>query len=185
MPLSKKIQEIVDSISGSRQALLEHVSGLSETQLDYRSGEHPWSVSDVLHHLALTDEASAKVTSLMLKESQENQWPADSTPDASELHCLDSVMEGLNAGKFEAPARVKPREHLPAADSLTRLEASRNRILKNLDELSKYDLNNAKYPHPVAGDFTGYQWLLIAGAHESRHVGQIKRIKSQTGFPGN
>jgi len=183
MPLSRKIQEIVDSISGSRQALLKHVSGLTVAQLDYRSEEHPWSVSDVLHHLALTDEANAKLTSVMLKQARADQLPPDADPERSELHCLDGVMPGLNAGKFNAPERVTPREHLPASQSLARLEASRARMLENLEELSNYDLGKATYPHPVAGDFNGYQWLLIAGGHESRHVGQIKRIKSQENFP--
>jgi len=185
MTLSKKIQEIVDSISGSRQALLKHVSGLSEAQLDYRSEEHPWSVSDVLHHLALTDEANAKLTSIMLKQARADQWPLDAAPDGSELHCLDGVMPGLNEGKFNAPDRVTPREHLPASQSLARLEASRTRMMEILEELSQYDLSKATYPHPVAGAFNGYQWLLIAGGHESRHVGQIKRIKSQENFPNS
>jgi DinB family protein len=185
MPLSNKTRELVDSITGSRQALLKHVSDLSEAQLDYRSQEHPWSISDVLHHLALTDEANAKLTSVMLKQARADQLPLDAAPDASELHCLDGVMPGLNEGKFNAPDRVTPREHLPAAQSLARLEASRARMLENLEELSKYDLRKATYPHPVAGDFNGYQWLLIAGGHESRHVGQIKRIKSQENFPSS
>ena len=183
MPLTNKIQELVDSITGSRQALLKHVSNLSEAQLDHRSEEHPWSISDVLHHLALTDEANAKLTSVMLKQARADQLPIDATPDASQLHCLDGVMPGLNERKFKAPERVTPREQLPAAQSLARLEASRARMLENLEELSKYDLSKATYPHPAAGDFNGYQWLLIAGGHESRHVGQIKRIKSQENFP--
>src|SRR5256885_11481610 len=89
MELSKKLQEIVDAISKSRQALLDTVSGLSEAQLDYKTAEGQWSISDILHHLALTDEANAKLTSRMLKQAETFNLPPDPPPDGSELNSLD------------------------------------------------------------------------------------------------
>lgn len=185
MPLSKKVQELVDAISGYRQALLDSITGLSSAQLDYRSEGSPWSISDILHHLALTDEANAKLTSRMLKQAQALNLPLDSAPDESVLNSLDSYADVLKNTKAQAPEFVVPQSHLPVEESLARLKASREKFLESVDNLAQYDLSQLTYPHPLLGNLNMYQWILIAGGHERRHVGQIGRIKAEADFPKN
>ena len=183
MALSKKTQELVDAISRFRESLLKHVSGLSEAQLSYKPEDGEWSLSDILHHLALTDEANGKLTSRALKHAAERNVPPDPTPDESVLTCLDEPAARISNVKATAPDFVRPQSHLSATESLTRLAASRERMVQAIEQLSQYDLTQLKYPHPVLGDLDMYQWILIAGGHEGRHVGQIKRIKAEAGFP--
>ena len=183
--MSKKIEELIDAISRSRQSLLNHVSGLSEAQLGYMPDDGEWSVNDILHHLALTDEANAKLTSRALKHAHERNVPPDPAPDESMLHCLDEAIAPLNNTKAKAPDFVRPQTHLSAPESLARLTASRARMHQLIEQLSRYDLRQLKYPHPFLGELDMYQWILIAGGHEGRHVAQIKRIKSQASFPAN
>lgn len=183
MALSKKVQELADTISRIRESLLKHVSGLSDAQLSYKPEGGEWSVNDILHHLALTDEANGKLTSRALRHAQEKNVSPDPTPDESVLKCLDEAIAPLNNTKAHAPDFVRPQSHLSAPDSLTRLAASRERMLQSVEQLSRYDLTQLKYPHPVLGELDMYQWILIAGGHESRHIGQIKRIKAEAGFP--
>ena len=97
---------------------------------------------------------------------------------------MDEIFAKLATEKFNAPEFVRPTEHAPAEQSIARLSDSRQRMLENLDQLSAFDLINVKYPHPAAGELNAYQWFLIAGGHEARHTAQIKRIKSEPGFPG-
>jgi hypothetical protein len=183
MPLSKKVQEIVGVLSTTRQALIDSVSNLNEAQLDYRSEDGVWSIGDILHHLALTDEANLKLTSNMLKQAEAMKLPEDSTPDDSALGFMDVIAERTRGARLQAPDFVAPRSHLPAAESLTRLKASREKIMEIVERLAPYDLTQLKHPHPLAGELNTYEWLLIAGGHESRHKAQIERIKSQEGFP--
>jgi hypothetical protein len=184
MALSKKMQELTDAISRSRQSLLKHVDGLSDAQLGYKPDDGEWSLNDILHHLALTDEANGKLTSRALKHAHEKNVPPDPTPDASVLNCLDAAVASLNT-KAQAPDFVRPQSHLSAPESLARLAASRERMLQSIEQLCVYDLTQLKYPHPVLGELDMYQWILIAGGHEGRHVAQIKRIKAESGFPAN
>jgi hypothetical protein len=184
MALSKKMQELTDAISRSRQSLLRHVEGLSDAQLSYKPEDGEWSLNDILHHLALTDEANGKLTSRALKHAQERNVPSDPTPDESVLHCLDAAVGSLNT-RAQAPDFVRPQSHLSAPESLARLAASRERMLQSIEKLCVYDLTQLKYPHPVLGELDMYQWILIAGGHEGRHVAQIKRIKAESGFPAN
>src|SRR6185503_3637338 len=113
MPLTKKVQELVDTISGYRQALLDEVSALSETQLDHKPGDGAWSISDILHHLALTDEANLKLTFRALKHAEERRLPEDPTPDETALDSLAPFAETLRNTKAQAPGFVAPQSHLP------------------------------------------------------------------------
>ncbi len=183
MPVSKKLQEIQDSITEDRQVLINAVSGLSSNQLDYKRAEDQWSISDILHHLALTGEASAKLGVFMLKQAEEMNVPPDPTPDQSVLDCLDSFGQKIRGMKAQAPDRVVPRSQITVEESLAKLDQSRQEMLAEFEQLSKYDLTHLVRPHPVGGDFHMYQWLLIAGRHERRHVGQIEKIKASPDFP--
>ena len=181
--MTKKIQEIADKISGYREALLNSVTGLSEAQINFKPAEDQWAIADILHHLALADEANVKLSGLFLKQIQEQSVPSDPSPDESVVDCMDKFRENLNV-KAKAPERVAPLSHLPAPESLARLQASREKLMQAMSGLSDYDLSRVSFPHPLLGPLNGYQWLMIAGLHESRHATQIERIKSGEGFPG-
>ena len=184
MQASKKLQEVLDQISNQRQGLLDASSGLSEAQLDYKPAEGEWSISDILHHMALTDEATAKLTANMLKQAVEKNLPVDPSPEASVLGSLDEFTPKIAGGKFQAPERVAPRSHIASSESIARLKTSRESVVATLEQLAAYDLTALTYPHPALGPLNGYQWLIIAGKHESRHAAQIARIKADPGFPG-
>jgi len=183
MPLSNKLQELVDRISGQREHLLQSVSGLSDAQLNHKADEAAWSVSDVLNHVSLVDEANAKLTSNMLKRARASSLPPDRSPQASEIHSMDEIFPRMQAARFQAPEFVAPHSHAPVDESLARLKVSRERMLANVEQLDGYDLSELTHSHPFAGELNAYQWILMAGAHEFRHAQQINRMKSQPGFP--
>jgi hypothetical protein len=183
MPLSNKLQELVDRISRQREKLVASISGLSEAQLNYKQNDNTWSVSDVLNHVSLVDEANAKLTSIMLKKVRAETPPADPSPESSELHSLDEIFKVMSVSKFQAPEFVTPHAPSSIEDSLNRLRESRERMLSNLQQLDGMDLRELTHPHPFAGPLNTYQWVLVAGAHEHRHAEQIERIKANPGFP--
>jgi hypothetical protein len=119
----------------------------------------------------------------MLKRARADNPGPDPTPEASELHSTDDVLGRMATPRFQAPELVDPKGHLPPAESLTRLRASRERLLGTVEELASYDLGKLTFPHPFAGPLNAYQWLLITSAHEHRHTEQINRIKSLPDFP--
>lgn len=182
MALSKKVQEIVDSITADRQALLASIEGLNESQLKHTTADGQWSIEDILHHLALTDAANAKLMSGMLAKAESLKLASDPSPDGSEIDSLDQFADALK-NSVRAPDFVAPRSHLPAEESLARLASSREKLMGAIEQLGQYDLYQLTYPHPLLGNLHLYQWLIIAGRHEARHTAQIKRIKSEPNFP--
>lgn len=182
MPLSKKVQEIVDSMAKDRQTLLASIEGLNQSQLDYKTADGQWSIADIIHHMALTDEANAKLMSRMLAKAESANLPPDPSPDGSEIHSLDQYAEATK-NRAQAPDFVTPQSQLPVEESLARLAASREQLAGTVEQLSQYDLYQLTYPHPLLGNLHLYQWLLIGGRHEARHASQIRKMKAQPDFP--
>jgi hypothetical protein len=179
--LSPKAKEVVDAISRDRFGLLESVETLEPEQTDFRPESGAWSIDDVLHHLALAEEASAKLMSFLQRARKESIGP-DPDPDASVLLSIDALVDGAADQKAPAPDRVTPRSKVEAPLALARLESARSRILESLEALSAFDGAKLTYRHPFFGELDLYQWLLIGGWHERRHTRQIERIKSHSGF---
>jgi hypothetical protein len=169
------MQELVDRLRTDRESLRQAVENLSEAQLDLKPGESEWSISDIVHHLALAEEATLKLASRLLAEAESRGVPEDPDPQGSVLDVLDPLRVNL-AKRAKAPERVTPRSAVPVADSLRRLDISRERLLARIQELARYDLALLSFPHPLLGQLNLYQWLLLVGDHEERHAAQIKRM---------
>src|SRR5262249_32304732 len=160
-------------IAAKRQKVLTQISGLTGSQLGYRP-EGGWSIQDIVHHLALTDEANLKLFQNFLKQSEAAALPPDSTPDLLVSNCMDDFFDKVSGSKLNAPPRVTPREPLEIEQSLGRLASSRARLREIVEKLSTFDLSELKFPHPAAGDLNAYQWLAVVGGHEARHAAQIE-----------
>jgi hypothetical protein len=181
--MSPKIQEILEQISRDRNGLLSAAEGLTTEQTEFRPEPEAWSVADVLHHLALTEEAASKLVFLMLTRAGEESFPADPDPGRSVLDSIDAFVVTAENQKAKAPERVRPRAHVPTADAVARLRASRATVVATAEALSSFDLTDMIHPHPFFGPLNTYQWLLVTGWHERRHTRQIERVKASPGFP--
>lgn len=183
MALSPKLEEIVESVARDRAALLRSVEGLDAAQLDHVPEPGAWCVADVLHHLALTAEASEKLFARMQQKALESPPPADLRPEASLVDAIDAVVRGADEEKAQAPDRVQPRSRIAAQEAVARLEKAQAGLVDKVESLAPYDLSGLTFPHPFFGELDLYQWILIGGWHERRHTRQIERIKSSPGFP--
>jgi hypothetical protein len=181
--VTPKAREIAGSIARDRTALLDTVKSLGPRQTDFRSESESWSIDDVLHHLALTEEASVKLLSMFQDRAQKEGIGPDPSPAASALRSIDGVVKSADGQKATAPDRVMPRSKVEAPLALARLEASRRRIVESLEALSPLDGTKLTYRHPFFGELDLYQWLLVGAWHERRHTRQIESIKANAGFP--
>jgi hypothetical protein len=185
MTLSRKMQEIIDAINADRQGLFAAVTGLSDGQAAYKAAENQWSVADVLHHLALVEEANQKLFGMMLKKAEAGEAPLDETPDDSVVNLINPFRDALidRERKVTAPERVSPLLPLPLDQGIARLKAARESTTAMAEKLCRYDLSQLKWPHPLFGAWNLYLWFLFVGLHERRHTEQINVIKASPGFP--
>jgi hypothetical protein len=183
--MNRKMQEIIATLNDDRNAFLEAIAGLSPQQLEFQPGAGQWSVADIVHHLALVEEANGRLLGMMLKKIAAESAPLDASPDESALGQVNDIRPLMlnRTKKIVAPERVNPQEKLPVEQSLQRLRAAREATCKMAEELSPYDLTTLKWPHPVFGDLNLYQWMLSIGLHERRHSFQIQDIRQTANFP--
>lgn len=167
------IAGILEMIGQTRGRLRAVVTDVSDEQADLRAGDDQWTIAEIVEHLANVQEGMGKVTSIILKKA-ESEGAKAKAPMAP-VH-FDALQERL-AFKFQAPENVRPKGGVKIADSLARMQTDYERIIGLQPRLEAADLSFVQFPHPAIGPLDGYQWLMLIGLHEQRHIGQIEELK--------
>jgi hypothetical protein len=168
----------VDELERSRKLLLAAVTPLTQAELDDGAEPGAWSVGEILHHLQLMDELVAR----LLEKQVERAEKAGLGPDPggeSLMHSLDgfSVIEVVD--KLKAPAMVSPTRGMDRQVLLDGLASARRALRAGIEKGSGRDLGQLRFPHPVLGSLTMYQWILFTAQHEQRHLNQVRRLTSR------
>lgn len=172
-PLTPRLAEIIESIQAARVALESFVQSVPETLSQQRPAPEQWSIADNLEHLALIEDGCGRMISNIVKQVRAEGAPAE-TDSSSMLGCLDQYDIPNATRKVAAPERVQPTSNVPVQVSMASLRQARTRLLQAVQDASGLDLSRGSVPHPVFGPFNGYQWLLLLGQHERRHLRQMQ-----------
>lgn len=112
----------------------------------------------------------------LLGKAEEAGAAGAQTPDLPAPVSIEAYVERSLGEKYEAPERVHPKG-LPLADSLVRLREVRAALHALRPRVERTDGRALRFPHPAWGPLDLYQWLLLVGAHEDRHLAQIEALK--------
>jgi hypothetical protein len=177
---SATLQEIWKENGAAREALLAEVRGLSEAQLAFQPAPGKWSIGEILDHLSLAERSIARVASRILQQAAGRGL-------IGEPGSMDPLPHRLDREMFDAPAAapesVLPSPGRPITHLLSSLGESRERLLEVSSRADGRVVGNVTIRHFQLGDLHFYQWLALEGAHESKHLAQIRRIKSHPKFP--
>jgi hypothetical protein len=179
---SSTLQEIWQENGAAREALLAEVRGLSEAQLGFQPAPGKWSIGEILDHLSLAERSIARVASRILQQAAGRGLIGDPGSMEPPPHRIDRETFDLPAG---APESVLPSPDRPLTHLLSSLGESRERLLEVSSRADGRVVGNVTIRHFQLGDLHFYQWLALEGAHESKHLAQIRRIKSHPNFPRN
>jgi len=177
---SATLQEIWKENAAAREALLAEVRGLSEVQLTFRPSPGKWSIGEILDHLSLAERSIARVASRILQQAAGRGLIGEPGSMEPLPHRIDREMFDAPAG---APESVLPSPDRPLAHLLSSLGESRERLLEVSSRADGRVVGNVTIRHFQLGELHFYQWLALEGAHESKHLAQIRRIKSHPKFP--
>jgi hypothetical protein len=169
MDSPEKAQLLAD-LEASRSALTAALSGVSEDLASRAPSPEKWSILQCVEHLAVVEEnLLARVAAAQ---------PSDAPP-------LDPRRETLLATR--ALDRTRPRQAPEAAlptgrfltlsAALQHFNQARGRTIHFVEQCTD-DLRRRRTTHPIIGDVTCHEVLLIIAAHPLRHVQQIEEIKS-------
>lgn len=170
------VAEIFDSMDEARGRLSERVSGLSAEQENFRPSSGGWSVAEIVEHLAILEERLLGLMTVMVNKAEK----AGLQRSAGDTHfnpvSLDQFVERSRKEKYTAPESAQPQGGVSIRESLERLRQSRARLRSLQPRIEATDLTSARYPHPAFGPLDLYQWLVLIGFHEDRHLRQIEAL---------
>ena len=176
----QNISEIYEANDKIREKLKKTVSGLNDEQANFlpeEDGEGKWTIANIVEHIAIVQEGMARISAKLLSEAQNRGGQSDGKAKISE-DFVKNALESLDK-KLEAPERVRPSGKVSIAESLAKMEETRQKLVDLRPLFESVECSDFKFPHPFLGDLTAHEWLALVGGHEIRHIRQIKNILSR------
>ena len=169
----QSISEIYEANDRIRAKLKETLAGATEQQAAAMLDGEKWSIAQIAEHLSMVGNGMLRICSKLLSKAEENGQLSDGTLDLSPF--TEKAL-GIVDIKLEAPDIVQPSGTRSLAESVRSLDETHKAFEGLKPRFEKYDVSAAKFPHPFLGDMTAAEWLAMYGAHEGRHLRQIKRL---------
>ena len=177
---SAVLEEIWQKNAATRAALCDEVRGLSEVQAGFRPAAGRWSIGEILDHVCLAERSITRTASRILQQAAGRGQIGEPGMLETPEHRIDLDNYNRSAG---APESVLPSPDRPLVRLLAGLEESRLRLQEVTRRADGRVVGNITLPHFQLGELNFYQWLPAEGAHEAKHLEQIRRIKADPKFP--
>jgi hypothetical protein len=177
---SAVLEEIWQKNAAARRALCDEVRGLSEVQAGFQPAAGRWSIGEILDHVCLAERSITRTASRILQQAAGRGQIGEPGMLETPEHRIDLDNYNRSAG---APESVLPSPDRPLERLLAGLEESRLRLQEVTRRADGRVVGNVTLPHFQLGELNFYQWLTAEGAHEAKHLEQIRRIKRDPGFP--
>jgi hypothetical protein len=156
--------------------LLQMLDGLSSEQLLYRPEPGRWSVAETTEHVIVVEKRLVPALEKLLLEPPDLATQA-AMSDQEVVHEIGTVVN-----RVQSPERSLPTSRWPAEELSREFETARQNT-RNFVTSTNGDLRHHFIRHWLFGNFDAYQWVLLLGAHASRHTNQSKSVIASPGFP--
>lgn len=170
----KNLGEIYAGLEKTREKFISTVETLAEEKQNWRENGEGWSIREIVEHVSLVESGSLRIMQKLFGKAESEAIQSDAFPPlpADFFGKLESVRDR----KLQAPERIHPQGEQSLADSLAKLKEDRGVLADLRTKLEKIDASAPTFPHPALGDLNIYQWIIMLGFHERRHLAQIERI---------
>jgi len=172
--MHKRLQELSDYAAGVRAELTGWIDATPRDVLVRSPGDGRWSAVQTIQHLGKVEGSVAKALEGLFAAALAEGLPME-PDDSSVLGALDRYRVPDRSGRrLNAPPPFHP-EAAPDVDaSWSSLVAVRQRTLTAYATVDGRDLTRVAFPHPFFGPLNAYEWLLLVGQHELRHLDQMR-----------
>lgn len=163
---------LANSLSLTRDRLLQTVNQLTEQQVILRPNPEGWSIAEILEHLVIFE---------MMVHGLIEQMP--NLPALGPDQARDEIDQFIAAAvadrtkKLVTPPQGRPTQRWTPAETLKQFLEARTRTLELLD--TDCVLRGRGIPNPLyeKGPWDGYEWLLALAMHTARHTEQAEEVK--------
>lgn len=171
----KSLGEIYEGLQKTREKLIPAIESLPPEKQNWRENGAGWSIKEIVEHLSIVEAGIIKIVEKLISKAEEIEAFSSETFPPIPVDFAEKLT-AIRDRKLQAPERVHPQGAQSLSDSLAKLKKERS-VLEDLQtKLEKIDASVPTFPHPALGDLNAYQWIIMIGLHERRHLMQIERI---------
>ncbi|HEX6279287.1 MAG TPA: DinB family protein [Pyrinomonadaceae bacterium] len=171
----KTIDDVYTANASIRRKFKEAISQLTDEQISAKPDPERWSIREVVEHVAIVSEGMSKICAKLLSKAAEK--PGDGSLQVSPE--FFARLESIREEKMKAPEMVLPIHSLSVAASLERLDSGEALFSELRSSFGTVDCSEIQFPHPLLGNLSAQEWLVLAGAHEARHLKQIRNLVAE------
>lgn len=170
--MQPRLAELLEYLDTKRAAMLAAATAVPAGDWTHRPAPDQWSVGEVCWHLHRVETGVVRLLRMHVAEARAQGHPAED--DASSvLGRLDGRGVLDRSMRIKAPPQVVPKENPTAERALELLTESRDLLRAAIADADGVALGRLTQMHPALGELDMYQWILLVGQHEERHIDQI------------
>lgn len=165
-------------LNETKEDYVKQLTGLSDAQLNFRSGEGRWTIAEIAEHITVVENALyGMITTQAMKAAPPK------CEDVFRVGDMALILAVTNRSqKFTAPEQVRPNGRWKTReDLLASFEKARNQTIEFM-KTNKADLRSTFMQNPM-GMIDSYQWFLFSTGHSERHLAQLKEVKADPAYP--
>lgn len=172
----KNLGEVYEALEKTREKFISTVESLPAEKQDWRENGEGWTIKEIVEHVSLVESGSLRIAQKLFGKAESAEIQSNEFPPLP--NDFFGKLESVRDRKLQAPERIHPQGNQSIADSLAKLKEDRGVLQDLRAKLEKLDASAPTFPHPALGDLNIYQWIIMLGFHERRHLMQIERILS-------
>jgi hypothetical protein len=186
LALAPEIADLRHQFISIRSDASELVSGLKESQFNWRPNPQSWSMAECLLHLNMVGERYAKELEKVLEDprvrARTGRGPFEHGPFA---RWMLAGTEPPPKSKSKAPRSFRPAYGQPLNAVMPTFFHLQDRLVRLVEQSDGLHLHKIRVPAPGMGPVrfnlhSTFSWI---AAHERRHLWQARQVRQQPAFP--
>lgn len=175
----KERKYAINLMKDGRTELSTAISGLSNTQLNFKPTSDGWSIKQYIYHIASSEKNSWDLLATIMKAAPNPEKRSLITlTDNQLIAMIEDPSSNFIASESPNTKNVSFNSINEALESFKLLRADHIKYMK----LSTEDLRDHVVQMPF-GWIDCYQLSLMIGSHSNRHIKQIEELRSNPKFP--
>lgn len=167
----------VKYLNDTKADYVTQLTGISDAQLNFRSGEGRWTIAEISEHITVVEAA---LFGMFTAPTAAKTFKCEEVPRFADTALILAI---TNRGqKFTAPEQVRPNGRWKTKDELiASFEKTRAATIEYIKN-NKADLRSTFVQSPM-GTVDSFQGILFVAGHGDRHLAQLKEVKADPRYP--
>jgi len=163
----------------TRDDFVKQLTGLSDSQLNFRAAEGRWTIGEIAEHIIVTENA---LRGMIMDGAMKSPVPAGK--DDFRMNDVAVILAITNRQqKFNAPEQIRPNGRWKTtAELLANFDFSRKQTIDSMKSV-KDDMRSHFMNTPLIGRTDAFQGFLFMIGHSERHLAQLKEVKAEAKYP--